>query len=87
MRSTEQCGAMKTHPELPLDPRRKGAVVGVHDASEVLPRPGRPCHPRVDDPAKVVLPKQEALDATDMACIAPSAHNRPVTAPVIKKNC
>ena len=78
---------MKTHPELPLDPRRKGAVVGVHDAGEVLPRLGWPCRPGMGDPARVVLPKQEALDAIDMACIAPSAHNRPVTAPVIKKNC
>jgi hypothetical protein len=60
-------------------------VLGVRDAGEVLPREGWPCHPRVGDHARVVLPNQEALDAINMACIASSAHDRPVTARVITK--
>lgn len=67
MHSIEQRGAIKTHPELVLDLERNGDSVLVLDAGEVLPRPGRPCHPGVGDPARVVLLNQEALDAIDMA--------------------
>ena len=56
-----------THPELPLDLRRKGIAVGVRDAGEVLPLHGRLYLTLVGDQARVVLPNQQALDAIDMA--------------------
>jgi len=87
MCSIDQFSAMKTHLELDLDPRRNGAELAILGGVEVVPRLGRRSHRGIGDHARVVLPKQEALDAIDMACIAPSTHNRPVTAPVIKKNC
>ena len=84
MRSIDQFSAMKTHPELGLDPRRNGAELAVLGSVEV-PRPGRRSHRGVGDHARVVLPNQKAQGAIDVP--ARSGHNFPVAARVIKKNC
>ena len=49
MRSFDKLSAMKTHPELGLDPPRNGAVLAVLSGVEVCPRPGRRRHPVVLD--------------------------------------
>ena len=85
MRSIDQFSAMKTHPELGLDPCRNGAELAVLGGVEVVPRLGRRSHQGVGDHARVVLPNQKAQGAIDVP--ARSGHNFPVAARVIKKNC
>ena len=85
MRSIDQFSAMKTHPELGLDPHRNGAELAVLGGVEVVPCPGRQSHQGVGDHARVVLPNQKAQGAIDV--LAHSGHNFPVAARVIKKNC
>jgi hypothetical protein len=85
MCSIDQFSAMKTHPELGLDPRRNGAKLAVLGGVEVVPRLGRRSHPGVGDHARVVLPNQKAQGAIDVP--AHSGHNFPVAVRVINKNC
>jgi hypothetical protein len=86
MRSIEQC-SVKTHPKLGLDPRHNGAELAVLGDGEVVPRLGRRSHRGVGDHARVLVPNQKAQDAIDLAYLAPSEHNFPIAARVIKKNC
>ena len=76
MRSIDQFSAMKTHPELGLDPRRNGAELAVLGGVEVVPCLGRRSHRGVGDHARVVLPNQKAQSAIDV--LARSRHNFPV---------
>jgi hypothetical protein len=85
MRSIDQFSAMKTHPELGLDPRRNGVELAVLDVVEVVLRPGWRSHRGVGDHARVVSPNQKAQGAIDV--LARSKHNFPVAARVNKKNC
>jgi hypothetical protein len=85
MRSIDQFSAMKTHPELGLDPRRNSAELAILGGVEVVPRPGRLSHRGVGDHARVVPPNQKAQGAIDVS--VRSGHNFPVAARVIKKNC
>ena len=85
MRSIDQFSAMKTHPELGLDPRHNGAELVGLGGLEVVPRLGRRSHRGVGDHARVVLPNQKIQGAIDVP--ARSGHNFPVAARVIKKNC
>ena len=66
MRSIDQFCAMKTHPELGLDPRHNGAELDVLGDVEVVPRLGRRSHRGVGDHARVVLPNQKAQGAIDV---------------------
>ena len=85
MHSIDQFSAMKTHPELGLDPRSNGAELAVLGGIEVVPRLGQRSHRGVGDHARVVLPNQKAQGAIDVS--ARSGHNFPVATRVIKKNC
>ena len=85
MCSIDQFSAMKTHPELGLDPHRNGAELAILGDIEVVPRLGRRSHRGVGDHARVVLPNQKAQGAIDVP--TRSGHNFPVAARVIKKNC
>jgi hypothetical protein len=85
MRSIDQFSAMKTHPELGLDPRRNSAELAILSDVEVVPRPGWLSHQGVGDHARVVPPNQKAQGAIDVP--VRSGHNFPVAARVIKKNC
>jgi hypothetical protein len=68
------------------DPLLYGAVHGVHDRVEVVPRPGRRLNLGVGDQTRVVHVDQATEDPTALLMIAPG-HKFPVPIGVSKKNC